>query len=381
MFTRPEYRNAGFEGTITNTFREGVRVAGRLYKFLAFSNSSLKEGRFLFFHEPTDGSATVESIRIWMGDFSHIRCPARYAARMAQALSSTIPTIDMEGNQVAMHCPDVKRNGYTFSDGVGTVSPDLADAIWDSLRAGRTHVAVHQTKEREAATPSAFQIRFGGAKGMISVDLNLHGRRMRLRKSMIKFEAPNCTILEIAGHALSWRNAYLNRQIILILEDLGVPAKVFLDIQRDCIRELQLMQTDQHKVLDMAGNIGHFGNFVRMIATVGVVNWMQNEFIQASLDHVRLYFLKEIKYRARMKIPDGAWTLFGVLDETGTLKEGEVFVQLFDPDSPSDNKILKGPVMVFRSPCLHPGDCQPATAVEVPALHHLRNVVVFSQNG
>ncbi|KAJ3069714.1 hypothetical protein HDU98_007219 [Podochytrium sp. JEL0797] len=387
MFFRDKgvYAEFNFEGRISHFLRNGISMSGRHFKFLAFSSSSLKEGRFLFFHEPADGSGiTVNSIRDWMGDFSMIKIPARYAARMAQALTSTTPTIEIEPREVQMYTADVERNGYVFSDGNGTISPELAAVIWTSLQhTSRKPTFFHdatQTQTRDAV-PSAFQIRFGGAKGMISVDPSIPGRMMSIRKSMIKFESPNCRFLEVADYASSSRSAYFNRQVITLLEDLGVPKKVFLDIQRDAIQELSLLHESPERLVALASRIGHFGNFVRLSDNLKIPQWLGNPFVQASLDHVRAHFLKEMKFRCRMKIPQG-WSLFGVLDETGVLKEGEVFVSITSDSEPNAApKILTGSAIVWRNPALHPGDIQPVVAVNCMHLHHLRNVIVFSQHG
>ncbi|KAJ3287255.1 hypothetical protein HDU79_005847 [Rhizoclosmatium sp. JEL0117] len=310
-----QYGEYHFEGKIHYHLSNGVTVSGRLFKFLAFSSSSLKEGRFLFFHEPKDGSnITVDSIREWMGDFSMIKNPARYSARLAQALTSTTPTIEIQPHEVEMHTPDVERNGYVFSDGIGTISPDLADAIWTSFKNKKPPNSTFQSASKNISpVPSAFQIRFGGAKGMLSVDPSLSGRIMRIRQSMIKFDSPNCQFIEIADYSSSSRVAFLNRQVILILEGLGVPKSTFLEIQRDAIKELALLGTSTERVMALANRIGHFGNFARLMDNLKVPRWIENSFVQQSLAYVRAHFLKEIKYRARMKIPDG-WTLLGVLD-------------------------------------------------------------------
>eukprot|EP00741_Cyanophora_paradoxa_P002589 tig00000605_g2512.t1 len=52
----------------------------------------------------------------------------------------------------------------------------------------------------------------------------------------------------------------------------------------------------------------------------------------------------------------------GVLDETDTLEEGEVFVQYRDPQSQRP-VVLRGPVVVAKNPCLHPGDVRVVQAV------------------
>lgn len=69
------------------------------------------------------------------------------------------------------------------------------------------------------------------------------------------------------------------------------------------------------------------------------------------------------------------------MDETGFLKEGEVFCMTRTEEGIF---ILQGRVAVTRSPALHPGDVQYATAVNVPAespLKALYNSVVFSSKG
>lgn len=43
--------------------------------------------------------------------------------------------------------------------------------------------------------------------------------------------------------------------------------------------------------------------------------------------------------------------------------------------------VLKGSVVVTRNPCLHPGDVRQLVAVDVPALRHFVDCVVFPRKG
>ena len=57
-----------------------------------------------------------------------------------------------------------------------------------------------------------------------------------------------------------------------------------------------------------------------------------------------------------------------------------------DPDhegefSKSKKHILRGPVVITRNPCLHPGDVRQLTAVYVAQLVHLVDCVVFPNHG
>eukprot|EP01018_Ginkgo_biloba_P005550 Gb_28427 [translate_table: standard] len=108
--------------------------------------------------------------------------------------------------------------------------------------------------------------------------------------------------------------------------------------------------------------------------------------------------LMEVRNRARIFVPKGR-CLMGCLDETRTLKYGEVFVQIsrtpggntrfHDPGLDAFGKngvdhttsILLGKVIVAKNPCLHPGDVRILSAVNIPRLHHMVDCVVFPQQG
>lgn len=89
--------------------------------------------------------------------------------------------------------------------------------------------------------------------------------------------------------------------------------------------------------------------------------------------------------------------MMGCLDETKTLEYGQVFLQisgaghsrsydnsrrmLYGNDSDQGLRIVVGKVFVAKNPCLHPGDIRVLRAVNVPALHHMVDCVVFPQKG
>jgi hypothetical protein len=92
--------------------------------------------------------------------------------------------------------------------------------------------------------------------------------------------------------------------------------------------------------------------------------------------------LKELKKKAKILVPQGAY-LLGVLDETNSLKENEVFVQIssVSNDGRTDKTVIESECILFRNPCFHPGDVRVVRAVDYPALHHLVNVIVFPSQG
>lgn len=66
----------------------------------------------------------------------------------------------------------VVRNGYDFSDGVGTISEQLLRRVWNTYGT------------RRLIKPTALQIRFQGYKGMVSLDDRLRGEVIMLRENM-----------------------------------------------------------------------------------------------------------------------------------------------------------------------------------------------------
>lgn len=356
---------------------KGIHVAGRIYKLLGFSHSSLRaHSAWLsapFFH---DGQLHfAEMIIRGLGDFGEIRSPARRAARIGQAFSETPYAIDLDENKIEVFkIPDVKRNSRVFSDGVGTISPGAAEAIYGII-----------PKSKCSAT--CFQIRWAGAKGMLSLDPCLQGNKVCIRPSMSKFESVDKKDLEICDMASKPMPMVLNRQLIKILEDMGAPTAWFLQLEA---KELQRLRGITASVFNTAtflrtqriGESVHLHKFLRQTELMDL-DYRSDPFLRGAIESILLRELRLLKHKARIPVRKGI-TLFGIMDETGYLEEGQVYVtydtmegRLSEPPGP-------GPVIVTRSPALHPGDVQTAENAVPPDGHPLlqqRNCVVFSQWG
>jgi hypothetical protein len=164
--------------------RQGFELGGRSFEFLAYSMTGLREHSFWFvapFHDPVEGYVTAEKIRASLGDFSKLlRMPSKYAARIAQAFTATDPSVKIRREQWEEQ-DDMGPMGYLFTDGVGTISPELADMIWEAICKASRNIRENRVK------PSAYQLRFLGYKGVVVVDHRLEGIKMRLRPSQRKF--------------------------------------------------------------------------------------------------------------------------------------------------------------------------------------------------
>jgi hypothetical protein len=75
---------------------------------------------------------TTEAIRRSLGDFSHLKSPFKYCARLGLTLSISIPTFEIHDFQVE-NIPDILRNDFCFSDGCGQISREYAEKITQSL--------------------------------------------------------------------------------------------------------------------------------------------------------------------------------------------------------------------------------------------------------
>ena len=115
-------------------------IAGRLYDFLGFSNSSLKEQKQVWFLSRS-GTLTAENVLnrtgIWNNasdadDIKLQKSPSKWASRLAQAFTTTKAVANLEAKEWIV-IADVKTDlgKYTFTDGVGLITEAFRKEIND----------------------------------------------------------------------------------------------------------------------------------------------------------------------------------------------------------------------------------------------------------
>lgn len=133
-----------------------ITIARRRFESLGFSHSSLRDQTcwFMapFIHEGVLLNAAAVVAKL--GDFSAIRSPAKCAARIGQAFSTTDGAVKIP-SAIVGHIPDVKRNGRVFSDGVGTISSKILAKLW------KDYAPAKDTR------PTLYQIRYAGTCCML----------------------------------------------------------------------------------------------------------------------------------------------------------------------------------------------------------------------
>ena len=152
----------------------GLKICGRQYLFLAYSQSALKEHSVWFVRPFRDEGNLVDPAAIIdsLGDFGNsldrnlIYCPGRYGARVSQAFTSTDPGVSIEPEEIRK-VPDIEvlkvpgdpsKGKYNFTDGVGTISYELAEEI------NRAMDPRPRSARQDPTDPTSYQIRFQGCK-------------------------------------------------------------------------------------------------------------------------------------------------------------------------------------------------------------------------
>lgn len=124
---------------------------------------------------------------------------------------------------------------------------------------------------------------------------------------------------------------------------------------------------------------------IQLLYYIGM-SFKADRFLTDVVEIAAMTSLRDLKYRARIPLKKGC-LLYGIMDETNTLHEGEVYIatQLPDADGEPKHRVLTGDrIVVTRAPALHPGDIQIVKAIDVEDEHELkalRNCIVFSQRG
>uniref|UniRef100_A0A0G4F372 RNA-directed RNA polymerase n=1 Tax=Chromera velia CCMP2878 TaxID=1169474 RepID=A0A0G4F372_9ALVE len=374
---------------IHNILAKGTAIGHCKFEFLSYASSQLRKAScwFVRSHHPRK-HINWEGIFAYMGDFSNCVTPGKLAARQGQCFSATRKTAEvLQKDCFDAEDVEVTRDGYAFcfTDGVGYCSRGLAKEIADQLELG--------------VVPSAFQIRWKGCKGMITVLKDFDerpghkGKVMAVRPSMRKFEVDDDNDACVAVRDWSrFLDYHLNHQIIILMLTQGVGEKVFLDLLDAMLLPIKNALTKRSDAMELIRKSLQRSNpVVTMLCSLLRVGFSVREpFIQECLRVIRRHLTWQLSEKAHIFVEKGA-NLFGISDETGSLQDGEVYVAVnYPPTHPAYKKfpephVITGTVVVAKCPALHPGDLRKFRAVHhdqrSPHLAELKDVIVFPQRG
>ncbi|WOK96399.1 hypothetical protein Cni_G05106 [Canna indica] len=380
VFSKPH--RTGIYTRILSILKDGLCIGSKKFEFLAFSASQLRSSSVWMF--ASNDSLNAETIRKWMGHFSGIRSVSKCAARMGQLFSSSIQTMEVQPQEVEI-IPDVEittedGKNYCFSDGIGKISLSFAKKV------------AQKCGLNDNPPPSAFQIRYGGYKGVIAIDRKSF-RKLSLRKSMLKFESTK-VMLSVTKWS-DYQPCFLNREIVCLLSTLGVKDEVFEALQYDQIQLLDKMVIDKEVALSVLDKMA--GSEIRTAVKMLMQGYQPNSepYLSMMLKAYRECQLSDIRSKCRIFVPKGR-VLIGCLDETCQLEYGQVYVKVtmkkeelsnedrnLLKDADKERAVIVGKVIVTKNPCLHPGDIRVLDAVYDLGLDDMGLVdcIVFPQKG
>ena len=318
----------------------GFSLGEKKYRFFNFSQSQFRNKACWLLTEP-------EKILRRTGNYNKIKNVAKFGARVSQNLTTTIKTIGIPSKHI-INIDDVKIDGkiilkdkkeknikYIFSDGVGKISYDLAEKITRMLKL-------------KDGVPSCFQGRFLGCKGVWTTIFDDFNSNIYIRPSQNKFfvkpkRSDNC--FELCDYS-RYIQAYLNRQIILLLNSLGINNDVFIKKLERYEKNLQ----NEKFVLSLV-HYSEWSTLFQSMYNYGI-NKENDRLVKALVESNMNILYNDIKNKARIYIEDSAYVM-GIMDEFNILEYGQAFLRI---KRKNKDLILNQKCSIAKCPCLHPGD-------------------------
>eukprot|EP00794_Sanderia_malayensis_P004794 gene4794-5421_t len=361
------------------------------YWFFCASASQMRDHKAYFV-----AAETYEEVKILRSKIVENECEftstAKYLSRLGLFCSADKPVKLLHPQDVSCH-DDVKAlNGDIVTDGCGKIKRSFAIKIAEELGV-------------EGPCPSAFQIRKAGVKGVVVVDDDCDNsdygensdnptlrfddgsderRRkhwmIQYRPSMLKFKSSDEMLCVVS--TARYNNLFLNREVITLLTSIN--AKFASETEWSI--ENTITEMHEKAICDAAGIFEDTKS-----ACLALMQYMPKPLLErivssgydilsepywfSLLQTAYRLAVTELRFKTRIPV-EKACLLMGVADPVGLLQDDEIFVQIKE-DERSPSKVIIGRVLIYRNPCLHPGDLRLVTAVNQTALAQLMNVVVM----
>ena len=332
---------------------KGFYLGEKKFRFFNYSQSQFRNFSCWLLTNP-------EEIIPKLGNFSKIKQLSKYAARISQTLTTTIETISIPKDKIEF-IPDVKSKDEK-------ISVILSEQISKKLKLDYI--------------PSCFQGRFLGCKGVWTTMWDDYSGTIYCRDSQIKFEVEkkNENFFELCDYS-RYIQSYLNRQIILLLNSLGISDDKFMKKLTDYKSKLN----DEKFVLSLV-HYPEWNQILKVMNHCGINK--ENDRLLKSLIESNIDILyNDIKKKARIYVEKSAYVI-GIMDEYGILEYGEAFLHI-----KRDNLdiILDQECAVAKCPCLHPGDIRvlrfkkynknDESTKKYEVFNNYANVVIFPSKG
>ena len=339
-----------------------LEIENKKYRYFLSTKSQMRNHKAYFIRSET-WDEVLELRKRFVPRPEYFSSVAKYISRLGMYGTATAFIFNISMDSIN-YSDDIKvENGDLTTDGAGLISLSKAKEIARSLELDET--------------PSAFQIRYSGFKGVISCtcddDLQLEGKNFLIRKSMRKFENEDQKFC-VTNYS-KYHKVHLNREIINLLssiEDYNIKDVLIRYMDKDLEELISMFENEEIALRNLKRYLSQSNAlfiFDRRFTFTENAHWFE---VLKGIYRLRSM---ELKNKMNITIEEGAF-LVGIPDPYGVLKDNEVFVQVHKNDS-AGRKIIQKRAFIYRNPCLHPGDHRIVECVDKEKLRHLYNVLVL----
>ena len=373
---RDEYLNKsendpGIHQKVKDCWINGIEICGRKIFPLCSSASQLRENKAFFVN--AESHQQVDEIRkLIIPDSSRFKSSAKYLSRLGLFCTSDQPAGIVAADMLEKIDDERAQDGSLVTDGSGYVKQSLADKLF--------------VEAKIVGSPSAIQFRYAGLKGVLTVLPDSHNvfakcnKPILYRESQQKFESTHeeMGIVKVA----KTHEVYLNRESITLLEGLYLCNEGMQNIWNfptTLIGHLENYLDETSKILENKDNAKEeLSNYIDQ----DVLEKISDSFNDIVIEPFFFRLLRcahkikvsDLCRRSNLPIKDGCLVM-GIPDYSGKLETDQVFLQICkDGGNPL---IVTGDVLIYRNPCLHPGDLRKVKAVDISELHYSKNVLIL----
>jgi RNA dependent RNA polymerase len=354
----------------------GPWVQGLELNFLMCSGSQMRQQSAIFILGTKDDVLKVRSMFLPYEEKRNLSI-CKYVSGLGLFCTADHPLVDLSKseNSTIEHpvlLPDTyTMDGSKLTDGAAMISREYMQEL-----------AVSRPDLFPNTDCSAIQIRYRGDKGVVSVSPHVKGRTIQFRESNYKFYSLHKVLCFVKG--ADYNKLNVNRDVLNLLSCLGEegvaggdwnPLSSLLRMQENELSRLAnslINHADANRVL----HVHLYGQSALLDKYSDInVDFTIEPFFRLCVLQVYEHAVRTLRTKTHIPVNLGA-LLMGIPDPYDVLKEGEIFFQIRKRGSDSI-ECITGNVLMYRNPCLHPGDVRVVTAVHSTALSQYVNVLLL----
>ncbi|KAI6655757.1 RNA-dependent RNA polymerase 1-like [Oopsacas minuta] len=376
-------KNSDVIHRVERILKSGIEIEGVSFYFLVCSGSQLRSKKAIFINiRGTDNvSDRIREIRHQLIGNSKIKNETKYLTRLGLFCTTDYPVCKINEQDTIMLQDLFATNGGNLTDGNGKILKSKAAEIFDAIKL-KNNPTTDNT--------SAIQIRLAGLKGVLTIvddtdtDLQSTNKQYSImyRESMKKIEWTDSMLCIVK--AGKYNRLFLNTQMLTLLTSLRDSSKLQWDpkpklklIFSHALEHNAMLFTDVNTANRQL--ISHLHNYPK--ETSKYFDILCEPYFISLLRCIYAHNVNNLSKRFHIPMENGC-ILMGIPDPIGVLEDGEVYITY--EERPSDRLLIRrltGRMLVYKNPCLHPGDLLTPTAVDKEELHNLHNVIVFPIKG